>query len=96
MTHIIWSAAIVPLGRSYRDHVTSERDDGLGAEKHNNRLTFLQAVTALGGSPIRTHSSLGQFFGLIGAGYDVDDSLADGTAIIGRERGLLRVTGLYA
>ena len=93
---ITWSN-VAPSGRSYNVHVKgADTKDGLGEEKRNNVMSFHQTVLAAGHGPVRTHNALSFLFDLLDIGFSVDDSLEDGTAVIGPERVMVRVTGLYA
>lgn len=92
---IIWSNTS-PSGRSYREHLKGITDDGFGEEHRNNRLTLQRALLAAGGGPIRTHSALAALLDVLEVGYSIDDSLPEGTCVVGTERTMLRVTGLYA
>ena len=96
MRQIIWSN-VAPSGRSYTAHVKSVKiEDGLGEQSRNNTRSFQEVVLLAGGGPIRTHPGLVQLLDLIGAGYSVDGSLEQDTAVVGPERVVVRVTGMFA
>ena len=87
MNQVIWSV-VAPSGRSLRDHI---EDPNLTDPPSLHNL-----VIGMGGGPVRTSAALGPFFDQCDVGWSHDPGLEDGVAVIGPQRQMLRVTGLYA